>query len=574
MFATQRVEEAKEREVVRTAPSEFAALQLRIPDKDSGQIRGFSFEGMPYWPAIYDLDAAAILLLAGRQVAKSTMVGNRQLTSAVTFDHHQSLYVAPTEVQRSEYGKTRLDEPIHYSDYLSAHYNKNASAATYKTFHGTESVIRLRNAFHNADRCRGLTADELFVDEIQDIIYNNIPVIEQVLFTSRRARRIYAGTPKGDENTLSYYWYNRSNQCEWMVPCTRHRFVVWNISTEENLPSDPADGLVCRTCKKPINYQHEMAHWAAMEPNPNVQIPFWGFRIPQLISPFARWATILDQYQNDPRRKFFNEVLGLPYGGGDKPITRDQIKAACDPETSMLDISLPKNRTWFVSRRHMRTFAGVDWGSGEQTFSYITVGGYYGGDDLRTVYAHRLVGEELEPANQVAVVSRVADLYGCEKVVADYGGGVDKNDQLLRKLGPQRFFRLQYVNQRSALVWDSKLGRFLGKRTELMAMVFEALKRRDILLPRWEEVVDDMAKEIGSVNIEYNKRGETIYNRNPNVPDDGCHSLVYMVIASVLSVPRKDFVLPLMKTSVDSAVEVEGDPWIHPPTQEEVSRFG
>lgn len=571
-FVVARQEEQEQQEAW-LYPSEFVVTNFRIPDKASGKLRGFSFQGMPYWPAIYDTDAEAILLMTGRQVAKSTMVGNMQLTRAVTHEHHQSLYVAPTEIQRSEYGKTRLDEPIHFSPYLKSYYDRGASAATYKRFRETGSIIRLRNAFHNADRTRGLTADELILDETQDIYYDNIPVIEQVLFTSKRARRVYAGTPKSDENTLTYLWYNRSTQCEWMVPCTRHAHVVWNISTEENLPSRPEDGLVCRKCKKPIDYQHSMAHWAAMEPNPVAKIPFQGFRVPQLISPFASWRTILDQYQNNPRRKFFNEVLGLPFGSGDRPITKAQIQAACVPDTSMGELPLPKNRTWFVSRREMRTFLGVDWGSGENTYTYLTVGGYYGGDDLRVAYTHRLVGAELEPLNQIETVIDATNLYGCEKVVADYGGGMDRNDALLRRLGPQKFFRLQYVNQRAALLWDSKLGRFMGKRTELMLMVFEAIKRLQVLLPRWEEVENDLAKEILSVTTEYNKSGDTTYARNPNVPDDGMHSLVYMIVASVLSIPRKDFVLPVLKTELNTDPNVEGESWLHHPTDSEVQRY-
>lgn len=559
-------QDREEHEPVLIYPSEFVTTNFRIPDKSSGLIRNFSFEGMPYWAQIYDLKAEAILLMAGRQVAKTTMMGNKQLTSAVLNDNNQSLYVAPTEMQRTEYGKTRLEEPIQYSPYLKAHYDKNGSAATYKKFLGTGSVIRLRNAFHNADRIRGLSADELYIDEIQDIVYNNIPVIEQVLFTSKRASRLYAGTPKSDENTLSHYWFNRSTQCEWMIPCTRHKFVVWNISTEENLPKDPTDGLVCRTCKKPIDYQHSMAHWAAMEPNPKAKIPFYGFRIPQLISPFANWKVILDQYQNDPRRKFFNEVLGLAYGSGDRPITRAQMQEACVPTVTMGDSKLPINRTWFTSRKHMRTFGGVDWGSGENSYTYMTVGGYYGGDDLRVAYTHRFTGDELEQAKQVETVRQIADDYGCEKLVADYGGGMAHNDQLMRIMGPQRFFRVQYTDQKAALLWDTKLGRFLAKRTEVMTMVFEALKRKQIWLPRWEEVEEDLAKETLGIVIEHNKRGETIYNRNPNVPDDGFHSLVYMTIASVLSVPRRDFVLPVLKTELNTQPEISEESWYRHPT--------
>ena len=212
--------------------------------------------------------------------------------------------------------------------------------------------------------------------------------------------------------------------------------------------------------------------------------------------------------------------------------------------------------------------------SGENSFSYAVVGGYYGGDDLRVACTHRFVGEELEPANQTDVVERIVNDYGCEKVVADYGGGMDRNDQLMRKLGAQMFFRLQYVNQRASLLWDSKLGRFLGKRTELMLMVFEALKRKQIILPRWEEVEEDLAKETLGITVEHNQRGETIYNRNPNVPDDGFHALVYMVVASVLSIPRRDFVLPVQKSEFNSSPDADGESWVRHPTNFETKKYG
>ena len=78
----------------------------------------------------------------------------------------------------------------------------------------------MRYAFLNADRARGIPAYALFIDELQDILGDNIPVIEQCLSHAPEQWKqyVYAGTPKSLDNIIETYWSSHSTQNEWVVP--------------------------------------------------------------------------------------------------------------------------------------------------------------------------------------------------------------------------------------------------------------------------------------------------------------------------------------------------------------------
>ena len=98
----------------------------------------------------------------------------------------------------------------------------------------------MRYAFLNADRVRGIPADMVCIDEIQDVLTDNIPVIEECVSHSSFKYKLYAGTPKSLDNTLESLWVEDSTQNEWVVPCDscgggdyRH----WNICLLYTSPS-------------------------------------------------------------------------------------------------------------------------------------------------------------------------------------------------------------------------------------------------------------------------------------------------------------------------------------------------
>lgn len=542
---------------VRLYPSELTQLYFKMPHKS--ELRPFSFEGRRYLKEIYDLDAPRILLVFGRQCEKSTSLGNIMLAYSVISRYFKSLYVAPTFLQASQFSNDRLRQPIVYSDELSAFFPPSLTNRVNFKQAVTESEIRLRNAYLNADRIRGIQTDLLEVDELQDILSTLLPVMEECLFHSEyihpesqvKGLMRWSGTPKTEDNTITQVWTDESTQNEWVIPCdhgslhaTGRRF--WNIVGEANIPTNPEDGLVCGQCKKGISAEHPKAHWASMNPNPRAKIPFQGFRVPQLITPMVRWREVLDKVIRYSRQRLFNEVLALPYDSGLRPLTRHDIQKNCDSTVSMSDDkAFPRNIKWARARSGHPTYMGIDWGTGENAYTFITIGGYLGDGKFRTFYHHRCQGRETEPDVQLELIRRLVAQFQVNKIGCDYGGGYDRNKKLIAEFGMQRVALYQYAGGRKKIYWDPELGRFMVRRHEVMADIFSAIKKGTIFcFPRWEEVLEELAPDMLCIFSEYSQSQRCItYDKPKTVPDDGFHSLLYCFFASMIENPRPDVIV-------------------------------
>jgi len=68
-------------------------------------------------------------------------------------------------------------------------------------------------AFLNPDRVRGVSADRVGIDEIQDLDITFLPIIRECMSASDLAIRQFTGTPKTLDNTLESLW-QESSQAE------------------------------------------------------------------------------------------------------------------------------------------------------------------------------------------------------------------------------------------------------------------------------------------------------------------------------------------------------------------------
>lgn len=482
----------------------------------------------------------------------STYLGNRALCYMSLVPAFKVLYVSPSATQTKTFSADRIKDPIETSPLLSKFTTSMLSSNILEKQFVNRSKITLRYAFLNADRARGIPAYMLTIDELQDIIHENIPVIEQCLSHApeRWKQFIYAGTPKSLDNTIEYYWANHSTQNEWVVPhdCKGGeggRF--WNVLGEKNIGKK---GLICSNCGTVINPMHEDSQWARMSQTGS----FEGYRIPQLMVPWKDWGEILLDYKRYPRDKFYNEVLGLSYDSGMRPLTQQQLKDCCNPDLSMGDIDKFRKRAYSYP-----VFMGLDHGTGENSYTVVTLGTYV--DSVFTIFfAHRFEGEDVEPQRQLNKIAELVDYFNVKVIGADYGGGYDRNDWLVRKFGPRRLQKFQYLAQgRNKMTWDGKLGRWKIARTELLSDLFNAIKRSGaqskpvLQFPRWEEFKDPYGQDMLNIYSEYNNSLRKIqYKHSVDKPDDTCHSVLYCWLASMLVIPRPDVVTPVR--------EVDGKP--------------
>lgn len=373
--------EAKDKFLYNVAPSQFAELAIQIPE--AGKISAFRFEGREYLRRIYDSPADKILLTCGRQVEKSTTLGNRLLCYSALVNNFRALFVAPSAEQAKVFSVDRIRDVIECSPLLQAYVPPKIGQAVFFKKFVNFSQIRLRYAYLTADRVRGIPADLICVDELQDILVDNIPIIEQCAFHSPYKLFLYSGTPKSEDNTIAHYWSEFSTQNEWIVPCERHGTPGdpsswhWNVLTETNIG---AKGLVCDRCYKPIDARHPLAKWAAMNPKTESnkdKVTFEGYRIPQIMVPWVDWEEIIEAQEQYPRAQFMNEKLGMSYDSGVRPITRGQLQACCKPHVRMTDIENFKQLA-----QGKQVFAGIDWGCHDEETRILTDRGFVHFRDL------------------------------------------------------------------------------------------------------------------------------------------------------------------------------------------------
>ena len=534
--------------VYNVSPADFAETALKIPIE--GKIEPFSLAERPYLRPVYDTPAKRRLLMWGRQSEKSTTLGNLCFSYCCLNNAFRVLYVSASAEQSKTFSQDRLADVIEISPLLQAYTNSKLTDAIFHKRFVNHSSVRLRYAYLNADRTRGITADLVLIDEIQDILTGNIPVIEECASHSDWKIFCYSGTPKSLDNTIEHYWSNFSTQNEWVVPCDRHGTPKdstswhWNILGEKNIGKE---GLVCDVCKKPIDPYRPEAQWAELNPiteSNKHRVTYEGYHIPQLMVPWILnkdWSEILRKQEKYPRAQFHNEVLGRSYDSGDRPITRAQLRACCREEVHLGDFEHFKT----LGRQ---VFAGIDWGSAENTYTVIALGAYIGTGNFSIFWTHRFTGHEAEPDVQLDVIRQIITGFQVHQAGCDYGGGFDRNAALIKTFGPGRILKYQYNNlQRKAKIyWEPALGRFMVHRSEVMSDVFNALCNKQIDLPNWEDFRDPYGNDILSIFREYNERTRiSEYKHSPGKTDDTFHAILYCLLASMIANPRPDIIAPL-----------------------------
>jgi hypothetical protein len=189
---------------------------------------------------------------------------------------------------------------------------------------------------------------------------------------------------------------------------------------------------------------------------------------------------------------------------------------------------------------------GLDWGTGEHSYTVITLATYMSGNKFRVFFIHRCVGKEVEPPVQLELICKLATDFNVAMIGSDYGGGFDRNDHLMRKFGQTRLQKFQYMARcKKKVEWDGRLLRWKVHRTEAMSDIFNAIKRGVFEFPRWEEFKDPYATDMCNIFSEYNETLRMIqYMHSPDRPDDSFHSLLYCFLGSMLKVPRPDVIRP------------------------------
>ena len=516
----------------------------------------------PWLQPVYDFVASKdgqgesrrkLLLMTGRQSEKSTTVGNILLSLANIIPYLRLLYITASHAQMREFSDERLRAVIADSPTLQTLTGIGLGTGMREVQNVltkrwiNHSKVTLRSVFKNADRVRGISTDCLGVDELQDILIDNLPVIEETQFASELEGgpiSIYSGTPKTYDNAIEFYWSRYSTQNEWMVRCSGCNY--WNCIEEPNVRPW---GLACAKCEREINPVDGIRQWVRYGGKDR---EWEGFHLNQAIVLYAhrhnqdtfkqKWAGLISKQKRYTRQRFMNEVMGRSYDAGSKPVTMEEVRRCCLADYDNYEVP---PRAWTLSH----TWAGIDWGEGETSFSVISIWRYDSKGRFHCCYAKKYVGIEADSDHVIADMIRVCRRWAVNRIGADWGFGFHANPQLRKAFGSQKVVLYQHTsNQKKKVDWDKSGGKWTTHRTRVMQDVFTLIKRGPvgggIAFPNWEQF-EPYADHILAVYSEFNDRLREMRFDHPRLkPDDYLHTAIYALLVSQFDHPRPDLHAP------------------------------
>lgn len=496
-----------------------------------------SFKDYPFHYAVYDGNYPALLKKTSRQIGKSTMASNFMIAESVAIPFFKTLYVAPTKEQTSKFSNTRLSKTLNYSPLIRRRYcGYDDTDNVFLKVLGNGSEISLSYASDDPDRIRGISADRIFLDEVQDMdVTAVLPVVKECASNSNYGLETFCGTPKSMENGIEHLW-QQSTQSEWIMPCSGCN--KWNF-----IDSDKSIGLkgpICIKCGHLLNPRE--GKWYDL--NPGVRLK--GFHISQPMLPNnaenpARWERILDKMENYAPSKFKNEVLGVSDAIGTRMISKQELEDLCQPY--VMEMPPPPQML-----QYRIICGGVDWsGGGSQSVSRTVcwVWGLMPDDRVKCLYYRIFPGR-----NQVEDVREVANVfqtYRCQFVCGDAGEGAVANAMLKEMMGEHRVLQVQYGAVAKHITWNGR-DRYMIDKTGFIDSYMLMLKRKGAILGNVKQMtpaINDILNEFEEVT--QNGMGRKVWRHAPTQPDDALHAGLFAWIA--IKIARGE--LQLYKTTAE-----------------------
>jgi len=450
----------------------------------------------------------------------------------------------------SVFSNDKLKGTIQGSDVITRNYldKHTTDQVMYKEL-ANGSRIYLRSAFHSADASRGISADLTIFDEIQDLVADHIPVIEQsmshslpkwtqmvqdnpnlpmFLFNSK----IYAGTPKTLDNTLERYW-GVSSQNEWIVKCTACN--KENYLCEKNIGKK---GLICSKCGKPLYYDN--GRWIQMRLDEHIVD---GYRLPQIALNWINnakypeiWkANVIDTQKTYSIEKYYNEILALPYANAKHPVNENDMRKICSGKKKF-------NEDGTHPDTHQKAnfpfiTAGIDWGKGDTmsgtSYSVLTIMALYKRKPT-VLFMKKYKGRMSDALLQIEDMLKIINAFGAQLTIADTGDGRTSNAIMVSRLGPTKFAELyEHGTLGVKIKWNSVSGYYIINRTQVMTDLFVEINREQVSFFSWEEFKDEFLSDFTGIFSEYSEQTRmTKYDHI--VPDDAFHSYLMGRVAMAI----------------------------------------
>lgn len=523
------------KEIIRIKPSEFAESVFTLDGQP------FRLGPRKYLFPIYNLDIPEGIIMSGRQVEKSTTNATKIGMHTLMEKNFKGLYVAPLNEQVKEFSRERIGKFYEYSqrDVVNKEYRDkrhDVNNVSMKQFSKVNSINYFRHCYGTGDNIRGITANGLWFDEVQDILVDAIPVVKEcqahALDTGSKTRMTwYTGTPKTFSNTIQQK-FNESTQNEWIVKCPHCG--QYQILGLKNLTPTK---IICRKCKKDIPKDAiSNGKWIPMQRTKNIS----GFRISQMMVPWITPEDLWNKYKSYSKAKFFNEVLGRSYEDASKPFNMLHLNAITDNNYKLHE-TLPAE---FSNRK---IYMGVDWGTGGKSYTVLTIFSYNAAGEYQLLYAKKFDAvEENEPDYQVEFITRMMAVFRVNLAVLDWGFGFMQNRTLQKRFGKRVAVCYYSFNQNKKIKYNAEKEFYCVNRTKVISEYVDCVQKKYIVWTGADKdkidfLFDNHLAELAEYRKSQNGRSEELMYFHPESdPDDGLHSCVYSKLAAELDANNPD----------------------------------
>jgi len=406
-----------------------------------------------------------LLLVAGRQVSKSMSTAADGLLRANMLPGFRTLFVTPRFEQIRRFSTNYVQSLLMNSPARALWTGSDITNSVLQKNFRNNSQLLFSYALLNADRCRGIAADRINFDEIQDMNSDHLPIIGDAMGASKWCITQYGGTPKTFDNTIHSLW-QESSQAEWFIPCFNCSPTRWNIpALEYHLDAmigphsydicDTRPGTVCYHCRKPIDpakgrWKHKFSDRREL---------FAGYHIPQIIMPHHyanpyRWGELIEKRDTRAPAVFYNEVLGVSYDSGTKLVNESDLRAAASlPWTNNITSPDPQVYAALNSGAYIDVVLGVDWGGGGKlgvSYTVLSLCGLLADGSVECLWGKRLLtphdheGEAKEIINWMRRFPRIGSLSH------DYTGAGTLRETFLHQAGIGETVNMPITSVRSA----------------------------------------------------------------------------------------------------------------------------
>ena len=387
----------------------------------------------PFEPFFRTRMPRRFLLKTGRQVSKSTSLAARGVVQSNCMPFFSTLYITPLFEMIRRFSQNYVRPFIEQSPVSNVFTGTSTiGSVLQRTFRNNSQMI-FSFAFMDAERTRGISADQNSYDEVQDLDKDFIPIIRETMSGSKWGGiESFAGTPKSLENTIEMLWRD-SSMAEWLLKCqacNHYNVPAMSHDLEAMIGPHRRDisfdnpGVICAKCQRPIHPKHH-GRWVHAKPDRRWQ--FSGYHVPQIIMPMhygnnEKWHILLGKREgvgNTPINVFYTEVCGESYDTGSKLVTLTELMAAA---------SLPWNNDEHAAKKHIGEYTmrilAVDWGGGGEkgvSFTTYAVMGMMPDGKVDVLYGFRSLTPH-DHAREAAICLHLIKEFKCDLMTHDYTG--------------------------------------------------------------------------------------------------------------------------------------------------------